>query len=235
MIYRPRAITSFYRSTISSGRPNKKQKRYHYSAETIVEIEDRYGNLKPIRCLLDTGMSSTLIWRDFAKKGQAKSYKGQSTSWTTMGGKFSTNHKALLEFKFTELSTDKKITWKCHVDDKTSQQHAAYDMIIGMDLMTEIGIMVDTKSKVIRWEDHETPLHLRGEMSDQETVNMIYHFTQEIEVLKEAEERQSRILDADYSALDISEFTCELKHLNHDEQTLLKETLENTRHSSKGA
>ena len=98
----------FYRSTISSGRPNKKQKQHHYSAETIVEIEDRYGNLKPIRCLLDTSTSSTLILRDFVKKGQAKLYKGQSTSWTMMGGKFNTNRKALLEFKFTELSTDKK-------------------------------------------------------------------------------------------------------------------------------
>lgn len=144
-------------------------------------------------------------------------------------GKFTTNRKALLEFKFPELSTDKRITWICHIDDKTNQQHAAYDMIIGMDLMTKIGIVVDTKDSVIRWENHETPLHLRGEMSDQQTVNTLYHITQEIEVLKEAAKRQSKILDADYSAQDISEYVHELKHLSHDKQTLHKKTIYSTR------
>ncbi len=34
--------------------PTKKQNKYHLSCEIIVEIEDRNGNLKPIKALLDT-------------------------------------------------------------------------------------------------------------------------------------------------------------------------------------
>ena len=41
-------------------RTRKKQKTTHYSAEVVVEIEDREGNTVPIRALLDTGTSASM-------------------------------------------------------------------------------------------------------------------------------------------------------------------------------
>jgi hypothetical protein len=120
--------------------PKKKQKLSHYSAEIVVEIQDRNGENVPIRALLDTGTSSTLLLRDFVAKGRAKGFEHQPTKWATLGGNFVTNRKALVEFKFPELSISKTVTWIVHVDKKTSREMAAYDMIIGMDLMTAIGI-----------------------------------------------------------------------------------------------
>jgi hypothetical protein len=35
------------------------------------------------------------------------------------------------------------VTWQAHVDDKTSSKEAAYDIIIGMDLMKSIGVTED--------------------------------------------------------------------------------------------
>jgi hypothetical protein len=52
---------------------------------------------------------------------------------------------------FPELSTSKVVTWQAHVDDKKSSKEAAYDMIMGMDLMTSIGITVDCEQRCIRW------------------------------------------------------------------------------------
>jgi transposase InsO family protein len=215
----------FALSNRHSRRPTKISKNSHYTAETIVEIEDRHGELVPIRCLLDTGTTSTLILRDFVKKGRAKSHKGKRTKWSTLGGSFSTNRKALLEFKFPELTTSKSVTWICHVDDKTSQKQSQYDMIIGMDLMTEIGIMVDTQDKCVKWETYATPLKQRGELHSTESVQMLYHMTQEVEVLQQAENRHSRIIDSDYSATDLNEFCKELAHLSLEEQQMLKRTL----------
>jgi predicted aspartyl protease len=40
----------------------------HYSAEVVVEIEDRHGNLVPIRALIDTGTSSSIVLREFVAK-----------------------------------------------------------------------------------------------------------------------------------------------------------------------
>ena len=164
--------------------------------------------------------------RDYVKKGRAKSDKSKRIKWTTIGGKFTTNRTALLEFKFPELSNNKTVTWICHVDDTTKSGDASYDMIIGMDLMTEIGITVDTNNKVIRWESSEIPLKQRGQLNDTFSINALYQQTQDTAAVKEAEERHTRILDADYSKVDLSEFVQELKHLSPSEQIQLKNTLE---------
>ena len=199
---------------------HKKAKVGHYTAEIVVEILDRNNKLVPMRALLDTGTTSTIVLRDYVKKGRASGYSGHKTLWKTMGGNFSTKKKALLDFKFPELNTDKKITWVCHVDEKTEKEHALYDMIIGMDLMTAIGVYVDTENKVIHWEGNITPLGMRG--LDQETVNAIYAITQDTSVVQQAEERQQKILDADYSQVDIDEYVNSLSDLTTVEKEQLK-------------
>ena len=198
----------------------KKAKVGHYTAEIVVEILDRNGKLVPIRCLLDTGTTSSILLRDFVKKGRASGYSGKKTLWKTMGGNFTTKKKALVDFKFPELNIDKMVTWVCHVDESTKKENALYDMIIGVDLMTAIGIYVDTNDKVIRWEGNHTPLGMRG--LDQETVNAIYALTQDTPVIQEAEARQSKILDADYSAVDIDDYVDGLTDLTTIEKEQLK-------------
>jgi hypothetical protein len=71
-------------------------------------------------------------------KGRACTNTKKRTKWKTLGGTFTTNYESLLDFKFPELSTSKVVTWQAHVDDKTSRKEAAYDMIMGIDLMTSI-------------------------------------------------------------------------------------------------
>ena len=79
--------------------PLKQAKRHHYRAEIIVEIEDRDGNLVPIcALLLDTGTSTTILLREFVRKGRAKSHKGQRMTWSTFGGKFTTQQESSAGF-----------------------------------------------------------------------------------------------------------------------------------------
>ena len=110
--------------------PKKKHKTSHYIAEIIVEIKDRNDKVVPIRALLDTGTTSSIVLREFVRKGRAKSYKGQTTTWSTYGGPFSTKRKALIDFKFPEFSENKTVTWICHVDDTTARDKSKYDMIL---------------------------------------------------------------------------------------------------------
>ncbi len=218
-VYTP-SLYAFYENS----RKKKKGRKVKYTAEIIVKIEDRDGDLVPIRALLDTGTTDTIVLRKFVKKGRAKSYKGKSTTWNTMGGKFTTNQKALIDFKFPELDPNKKVTWVTHVDSKTDQEHALYDIIIGMDLMTEIGIFVNTETKEVVWEGHTTPLVSRGVLQDEDIVAHMYHMAVN-PVIQEAEERQARILDADYSKIDIEEYFKELQYLSVQEQDLLASVL----------
>jgi hypothetical protein len=104
-----------------------------YTADIIVEIKNRDDIVVPMRALLDTGTTATIILREFVGKGRARKNKKKRTKWKTLGGTFTTNYESLLDFKFPELSTRKVVTWQAHVDDKTSSKEAAYNMIIGME------------------------------------------------------------------------------------------------------
>ena len=191
----------------------------------MVQIQDRHGEIVPIRALLDTGTSSTLLLREFVKQGSAKGYKGHTTSWMTLGGTFHTNQKAMIDFQFPEFSTDKTVHWKVHVDQITDPSKAAFDMIIGMDLMTELGIYVNTEDKHIHWEGASIPLKQRGDLSECSHLNYLFEATIIPEVLKKAETRQSHILDANYEPVDMEALTKEMKYLSLNEQSLLTQVL----------
>jgi hypothetical protein len=158
-----------------------------YTADIIVDIKNRDGTVVPMRALLDTGTTATIILRECMGKGRARTKTKKRTKWKTLGGTFTTNYESLLDFKFPELSTRKVVTWQAHVDDKTSSKEASYDIIMGMDLMTSIGITVDCEQRCIRLGGTEKPY-----------------------ILQEAKKMQNRILDADYRKVEVYPFVQEL-------------------------
>jgi hypothetical protein len=143
-----------------------------YTADIIVEIKNRDGTVVPMRALLDTGTTSTIILREFVGKGRARTNIKKRTKRKTLGGTFTTNYESLLDFKFPEISTSKEVTWQAHVDDKTSSKEAAYYMIMGIDLMTSIGIAVGCEQRYIRWGGTEIPLIARATLNNDEVLHM---------------------------------------------------------------
>jgi hypothetical protein len=89
----------------------QENKPVQYTADIIVEIRNRDGTVVPMRSLLDTGTTATIILREFAGKGRARTNTNKRTKWKTLGGTFTTNYESLLDFKFPELSTSKVVTW----------------------------------------------------------------------------------------------------------------------------
>ena len=53
----------------------KRMKVTHYSPEVIIESYDREGKLVPLRALLDSGTSSTLMLAKYINKNSPKAYK----------------------------------------------------------------------------------------------------------------------------------------------------------------
>jgi hypothetical protein len=89
-------------------------------------------------------------------------------------------YESLLDFKLPELSTSKVMTWQAHVDDKTSSKEAAYDINMGMDLMTSIGITVYCEQRCIRWSGTYIPLTTRNTLYVDEILhNMLYNAANE--------------------------------------------------------
>jgi hypothetical protein len=114
----------------------------------------------------------------------------------------------------------------CHVDDKTQSDKAQYDIIIGTDLMTAMGLDISFSSKQICWEDVSIPMKHRGSIVHHVVAQYLYHVANDSPVIQAAENRQKRILDADYTAVDIDDYISSLPHLTAVEQqqlaTLLK-------------
>jgi hypothetical protein len=78
-----------------------------YTADIIVEIKNRDGTLVPVRALLDTGTTATIILREFVGKGRARTNTKKRTKWKKLGGTFTTNYESLLDFKFPKLALAK--------------------------------------------------------------------------------------------------------------------------------
>jgi hypothetical protein len=67
------------------------------------------------------------------------------------------------------------VIWQARVDDKTSSKESAYDMIMGVDLMTSIGITIDCEQIYIRWGGTEIPLKTRDTLYDDEILHILYN------------------------------------------------------------
>ena len=123
-------------------------------------MNTRLGKPKPvtIRALLDSGGSETIVTKDLAKNLRTRTTSTNSTVWTTPGGKMVTNQKVKAQFTIPELHSDRLIEWNMHVTDNLG----AYDMIIGRDIMTHLGIDVRFSTMEIEWDHRTMPFHLRS-------------------------------------------------------------------------
>jgi hypothetical protein len=95
---------------------HKRENAAHFSGEIIVEIVDSQNKVVPIRALLDTGTSETILLNQFLSPNSPRGYKGAPVSWKTLGGTFVTHRRAKIQFAFPELSDKKFVTWIVHVE-----------------------------------------------------------------------------------------------------------------------
>jgi hypothetical protein len=100
-------------------------------------------------------------------------------------------------------------------------------MIMGMYLMTSIGITVDCEQICIGCGGTEIPLKTRSKLNNDEILHMLYHAANKPDILQEAEKRQNRIIYADNRKVEVDPCVEELKHLTMDEKEIVGQTLKN--------
>ena len=211
---------------------NKKRKMDHMSTEVVGQMVDVRGEILPVRVLLDTGSTSTIVLSKFARTLNPPTTN--PVQWSTMGGQFATRRTASIKLKLPEFSTTKTITWTAHVDESTSPKSAMFDLIIGIDLMEALGIDISFKENQITWDDVTIPMKDRGLISDHEALETLFHTIVQPPIITKAENRQREILDADYSPVDIDETVDGLKHITNDIKQKLKAILKKTPNAFKG-
>jgi hypothetical protein len=130
--------------------------------------------------------------------------------YATYGGKFQSKSSASVGFKLTEFANKQTIDYKFQVDELQSSNGARYGMIIGSDLLNELSIDIRYSNNCIEWDGDTIPMENLGELQDKYACEMIYNLHTDSPILKEQEERQASILDANYSKVDIDIMVDEL-------------------------
>ena len=203
------------RSTLA-GHTSPKLRPSDKKVPTInVLLNSSLGKEKPvlITALLDSGGSECLISDKIVKKLYI--HKDTPKTWSTAAGNFTTIGRTKTQFKFPELREQSIIQWDMHVTNNNMH----YDMIIGRDLLSEIGIILDFDMLSISWQGNSIPMHSIVENpKDSYIIN-------DSKQLQNASERIKRILDAKYEPANIEMEIERCTHLQSDEKQLLKQLL----------
>jgi hypothetical protein len=80
-----------------------------------------------LRALADTGASSSIIIEAYTSAPFIKTDDNDTITWSTMGGKFSTNKTGFVTFTLPEFNLKTQISWAFHIDDH-SESSSTYDV-----------------------------------------------------------------------------------------------------------
>ena len=141
-------------------RPKKKVKRKHLSTITLGYLHSKKNSLKmkhqkKIKILFDTGCGATLIHHSLVKK--LKTRKEKPSNWSTKTGSFQTTKTCKIKFILPAFHEKRDISWRAYVDE-TDKLSSRYDMIIGRDLLEELGINFLFSEKLMEWDNATTSM-----------------------------------------------------------------------------
>ena len=178
--------------------------------------------------LFDSGCAATLVNHRLVK--DLKQTRENKTKWRTKAGKFTTTNKCKITFTLPAFYEHREITWNCYVDTTNNNNNINYDLIIGRDLMHEIGINILFKDSLIEWDGATIPM----QSTDKLDKTYVDEFEQEIMLVHDPvtteAERIQRIVEAKYSKADLLEVTNNCKTISENEQKLLLASLKKFEH-----
>ena len=210
-------------------RPKKKAKKQHLSTITLGYLHSKHNSFKVkhtkrMKILFDTGCGATLIHHSLVKNLKQKEDK--PSNWSTKAGSFKTTKTYKINFILPAFHEKRNISWTAFVDE-SEKESSRYDMIIGRDLLEELGINFLFSEQMMEWDNATTPM----QDPDQFNEEFIDELEHELLYMHDPEtteaERTQTILDAKYYQVDLEQFTQELEQLPKVEQQKLLRLLQN--------
>ena len=209
-------------------RPKKKAKTENLSSITIGYLASRKGSRKAkdmtrIKILLDSGCAATLVNGDLISK--LKTTADTKTKWTTKAGNFKTNRKCKIVFTMPALFENREVNWNCYVDDNSSKD-CMYDLIIGRDLMHELGIDICFSTAEIKWDNASIPMQPTDKLADMNIDELEYELLFAHDPETTDAERIQNIIEHKYCPADLKEISQECALLNNEEKEQLYQSLD---------
>jgi hypothetical protein len=104
-----------------------------------------------------------------------------------------------LNFKLPDLTGRKIITWDCYLDESEQDSDSQYDVIVGTDLMKDLGLTLNFLDESMTWEGTTAPMINLNQSMTRFMLNNISQMLQQQKTMLNAENGQKRILDANYT------------------------------------
>jgi hypothetical protein len=169
---------------------------------------------RQIRVLFDSGATGSFVREKFTRKLRVKQISPET--WKTGNGLLTTSKQVKTHFTLPELYSDRVIEHKFNVLEAAIN----YDMIMGVDLMCELGIKLDFQDSTITWDEATMPFK-----SKEDTFETGFYLADSAAV-QDSTERIKRILDAKYEKINIRQYVKDIKHLTTAQQDSLAALLE---------
>ena len=204
---------------------HSRKERQH--TEVVVELLDDDGNGHPMWTLLDTGCSKSITLKEFlSKKQQASMDRSKKTQYLVYSGTFKTLAAASVGFRLLEFELNKDITMehKFEVDSTNCSNRSCYDIIIGSDILWQTGMNIMYEFEELRWLDDKIPMKQLNTIYNRKVCEMLYSIHTDSPIIKEQEDQMNKMLDCDYSKVDIKKIVNEL-NLTLASKIKLKTTL----------
>ena len=180
-----------------------------------------------MKVLFDSGCGATLV--NHSLIGKLQTTQGKKTKWKTKSGSFFTDKKCKIKFSLPSFHEHRKISWNCYVDE-TDPEFCNYDLIIGRDLMHELGIDISFSNAEVVWDNASIPM----QETDKLEQRFIDHFEQELlfahDPVTTDAERIQNIVENKYCPADLLSIANECKLLNAKEQQQLYNLLNKFAH-----
>ena len=167
-----------------------------------------------LKAPLDSGATATLINSKYVR--HLKRHKCTPTTWTTQSGTFTKSSKVKIEFLIPELNDQRLV--KAFVHD--TPQDMSYDLIIGQDLMQEMGIDILNSSKTIKWDDQEINMRPRST-----TITEVVQSTDDPPAIQAETKRISEILDAKYEPANLKQVTKDIPDISKEDREAIYKLL----------
>ena len=189
---------------------------------------------KKIRVLLDSGSDGD-IW--FHRKGTTKRFpyteRHMVKAYHTSNGKFRTQGQAKFAMKFQEFSDSKHYTINPDVleYDGRTMQTPAFDLILGVETLSKLGIVLDFKHDNIEIDHISLPMRDINNLQSAAEIRKAWAVNNsalrnEPKSTAELTERAIKILDANYEKADLPQVVKDnCAHLSKDHQSQLLDLL----------
>ena len=137
-----------------------------------------------------------------------------------------TTHDVEAPFFILEQDSSKIILHRLHPDNNKGESVIGYDMIIGLDLMVQLGLSVRFKRQVLQQDGATVPMKEPSDMLGQtnltsrEMSKVVIH-TEEPVSTREVTEGLVKILDITYAKTDLEQVAANTSQINYEEKTQL--------------